>query len=166
MDFKKFSIQVIFRVLIILALALLISYFYFNQDRLQLIFTFIVIITLLIIAVVEMIWFVSKTNRELSKFILSIKYSDFSVYFPEEKYPFYRIGFPSNFSGSVAPKGCSTMYIEVSYCSSNSIDNWYINWFSQARPLNSRFDCSKIEHLLGEKIKPWQEPLEKFVKEL
>lgn len=85
MDFKKFSIQVIFRVLIILALALLISYFYFNQDRLQLIFTFIVIITLLIIAVVEMIWFVSKTNRELSKFILSIKYSDFSVYFPEEK---------------------------------------------------------------------------------
>ena len=85
MDFKKFSIQVIIRVLIILTLALLISYFYFKQDRLQLVFTFFVIICLLIIAVTELIWFVTKTNRELSKFILSIKYSDFSVYFPEEK---------------------------------------------------------------------------------
>jgi amino acid transporter len=85
MDFKKFSIQVIIRVLIILSLTLLISYFYFKQDRLQLIFTFLVIICLLIFAVIELIWFVSKTNRELSKFILAIKYSDFSVYFPEEK---------------------------------------------------------------------------------
>jgi len=84
MDFKKFSIQVIIRVLIILTLALLISYFYFKQDRFQLIFTFFVIICLLISAVIELIWFVTKTNRELSKFILSIKYSDFSVYFPEE----------------------------------------------------------------------------------
>lgn len=84
MDFKKFSIQVIIRVLNILTLTLIISYFYFTQDRIQLIFTFLVIICLLIFAVIEMIWFVSKTNRELSKFILSIKYSDFSVYFPEE----------------------------------------------------------------------------------
>ncbi len=85
MDFKKFSIQIIIRVLIILALALLIAFFYYKQDRLQMIFTFFVFICFLIIAVAELIWFVSKTNRELSKFILSIKYSDFSVYFPEEK---------------------------------------------------------------------------------
>lgn len=35
-----------------------------------------------------------------------------------------------------------------------------------ARPLNSRFDCTKIKHLLGEKIKPWQEPLEEFLANL
>jgi protoporphyrinogen oxidase len=34
------------------------------------------------------------------------------VYFPEKKYSFYRVGFPSNF-GSVAPKGCSSLYAEV-----------------------------------------------------
>jgi len=31
------------------------------------------------------------------------------------------------------------------------------------RPLNSRFDCSKIEALLNEPIKPWQQPLESFL---
>ncbi len=34
------------------------------------------------------------------------------------------------------------------------------------RPLNSRFDCTKIERLLGEKIKPWQIPLAEFVGQL
>ena len=33
------------------------------------------------------------------------------------------------------------------------------------RPLNSRFDCSKIEAVLGKQIKLWQEPLEKFLQE-
>jgi dTDP-4-dehydrorhamnose reductase len=32
------------------------------------------------------------------------------------------------------------------------------------RPLNSCFNCSKIEALLDEPIKPWQEPLEKFLR--
>jgi dTDP-4-dehydrorhamnose reductase len=34
------------------------------------------------------------------------------------------------------------------------------------RPLNSRFDCSKIEALLEEQIKPWQQPLENFLRTL
>ena len=32
-----------------------------------------------------------------------------------------------------------------------------------ARPLNSRFDCSKIKALLDEPIEPWQVPLERFL---
>jgi dTDP-4-dehydrorhamnose reductase len=32
-----------------------------------------------------------------------------------------------------------------------------------ARPLNSRFDCSKIKALLNEPIEPWQGPLERFL---
>jgi len=35
-----------------------------------------------------------------------------------------------------------------------------------ARPLNSCFDCSKIEGLLDETIKPWQGPLERFLVQL
>lgn len=34
------------------------------------------------------------------------------------------------------------------------------------RPLNSRFDCSKIKELLGYKIKPWQKSLENFLEKL
>jgi dTDP-4-dehydrorhamnose reductase len=35
-----------------------------------------------------------------------------------------------------------------------------------ARPLNSRFDCSKIQALLGEPIAPWQQPLEQYLRQL
>ena len=34
------------------------------------------------------------------------------------------------------------------------------------RPLNSRFDCSKIEALLDEPIESWQVPLERFLRQL
>ncbi len=37
------------------------------------------------------------------------------IYFPEERFPFYRVGFPSNFSGGVAPEGCASMYVEVAH---------------------------------------------------
>jgi len=34
------------------------------------------------------------------------------LYFPDADSPYYRVGFPSNFSDSVAPRGASSMYIE------------------------------------------------------
>jgi dTDP-4-dehydrorhamnose reductase len=34
------------------------------------------------------------------------------------------------------------------------------------RPLNSRFNCSKIKALLNEQIEPWQVPLERFLRQL
>lgn len=37
------------------------------------------------------------------------------VYFPEKDYIFYRVGFFSNISANVAPKGMSSLYAEVSY---------------------------------------------------
>lgn len=36
------------------------------------------------------------------------------LYFPEPEFPFYRVGFPSNFSRTVTPAGCSSMYVEIS----------------------------------------------------
>ncbi|MFC2140269.1 protoporphyrinogen/coproporphyrinogen oxidase [Candidatus Auribacterota bacterium] len=37
------------------------------------------------------------------------------IYFPEEKYSFYRIGFYNNFSTASAPMGASSLYVESSY---------------------------------------------------
>ncbi len=34
------------------------------------------------------------------------------IYFPDDDVPFYRVGFPSNFSETVAPPGASSMYVE------------------------------------------------------
>jgi len=36
------------------------------------------------------------------------------IYFPEREFPFYRVGFPGNFSDNVTPDGCSSLYAEVS----------------------------------------------------
>jgi len=35
------------------------------------------------------------------------------VYYPEKKYPFYRVGYSSNFSSDSAPAGHSSLYVEV-----------------------------------------------------
>jgi protoporphyrinogen oxidase len=41
--------------------------------------------------------------------------SDFHwIYYPEPAYPFYRVGFLSNFSPHVAPTGTSSIYVEIS----------------------------------------------------
>lgn len=37
------------------------------------------------------------------------------IYFPEVEYPFYRAGFPMNFSPSLGRSGCSSMYVEMSH---------------------------------------------------
>jgi protoporphyrinogen oxidase len=37
------------------------------------------------------------------------------VYFPESRFPFYRAGFPMNFSPSLGRAGCSSMYVEMSH---------------------------------------------------
>jgi protoporphyrinogen oxidase len=37
------------------------------------------------------------------------------IYFPEREYPFYRAGFPMNFSPSLGRPGCSSMYVEMSH---------------------------------------------------
>jgi protoporphyrinogen oxidase len=44
------------------------------------------------------------------------KVSDKSwIYFPEDKFPFYRVGFPMNFTPHAAPPGCSSLYVEVAH---------------------------------------------------
>ncbi len=49
------------------------------------------------------------------------------IYFPEKKYPFYRAGFATNFSKSLAPRGHTSIYVEV------------------ARPGGAKVDVPKLE---------------------
>ncbi len=41
------------------------------------------------------------------------------IYFPEPDYPFYRAGFPMNFSPQLGRPGCSSLYVEVSHRPTN-----------------------------------------------
>ncbi|MFQ5877312.1 MAG: protoporphyrinogen/coproporphyrinogen oxidase [Acidobacteriota bacterium] len=36
------------------------------------------------------------------------------IYFPEPEYSFYRVGFPTNLSRDLAPRGCTSLYVERS----------------------------------------------------
>ncbi|MCK4648266.1 FAD-dependent oxidoreductase [bacterium] len=44
------------------------------------------------------------------------------VYFPEKDFSFYRVGFASNFSSYLAPKGTSSIYAEISYSKDRPLD--------------------------------------------
>ncbi|KPJ53971.1 hypothetical protein AMJ39_02555 [candidate division TA06 bacterium DG_24] len=37
------------------------------------------------------------------------------IYVPEDRFSFYRVGFPGSFSSSMAPEGTSSIYTEISY---------------------------------------------------
>jgi len=52
------------------------------------------------------------------------------IYFPEHRYPFYRAGFPMNFSPAMGRPGCSSLYVEISH-----------------RPTERRSDASLIEQV-------------------
>ncbi|MBU0634767.1 MAG: FAD-dependent oxidoreductase [Candidatus Omnitrophica bacterium] len=43
------------------------------------------------------------------------------IYFPEDKYCFFRVGFATNFSKYVAPAGTSSLYAELSYSDSKPL---------------------------------------------
>ena len=47
---------------------------------------------------------------------------DHWIYFPGQDLPFYRVGFPSNFSSEAAPEGCGSLYAEAAFISGNSPD--------------------------------------------
>jgi len=72
------------------------------------------------------------------------------IYFPEEKYPFYRIGFNHNFSSHSVPAGCSSLYGEFGYTKKSSQEvEWILQKsISQAKQL---FKISDSE-ILTQKI--------------
>lgn len=78
MAYKQFSLNIILRVISLCATVFLLFYLFFNSSlyATTTILTFIVILQVYLL-----IKFVSKTNKDISRFFESIKYSDFSQNF-------------------------------------------------------------------------------------
>jgi len=82
MIFKRFSFLVSLRVLLILVNIVLFAII-FGDNRLF--FNQIILLIVLAIQVYELIRYVNKTNRDLSKFLLSIKQKDYAINFSDLK---------------------------------------------------------------------------------
>lgn len=79
MAFDRFKTQVLLRVALLVINAIILAYLLLVH---QLWFTSTSLLVLAGIQTFELIWFVTKTNRELTKFIYAIKYADYAVTFP------------------------------------------------------------------------------------
>lgn len=78
---KTFKCKIIFRIIFLTATILLFAFLVF---RMNFIFVTATIALLALIQVFSLIYFAEKTNRDLSRFILSIKYDDTSQAFTSE----------------------------------------------------------------------------------
>lgn len=84
MTFNKFNIGVTVRILILFGCLWLATYCYFHQYATYIIVSLSVFVIMLVI---ELINYVNKTNNELAKFIMAVKYTDFSYHFNEKEAP-------------------------------------------------------------------------------
>ncbi|MDO1449099.1 ATP-binding protein [Rhodocytophaga aerolata] len=84
MTFNRFNAGVIIRVLLLFGTLLLLVYCIFELKNNYIIGSLGVFTALLL---VELVNFVSKTNNELAKFIMAVKYTDFSYHFNEREAP-------------------------------------------------------------------------------
>ena len=82
MILKAFRWNIVLRVIVITILALVLSYVLTNKDWF---FTPLVLIILLVISIWSLIYYIEKTNKDLTHFILSIKQSGFTTSFPPGK---------------------------------------------------------------------------------
>lgn len=80
MFYKKFTFLIIVRISLLLINVIVLSII-FGDTRLF--FNQIILGIVLIIQVWELIWFVNRTNRELTRLFLAVRHSDFSVTFKD-----------------------------------------------------------------------------------
>ena len=73
---------------------------------------------------------------------------------------FASAGFASRFEMAKFIAEKLNLTVEIKSCKSSKYKT------AAKRPLNSRFDCSKIQQLLPVPIKPWQQSLERFLEQL
>lgn len=78
MAYKKYRIKLIVRVITI---ALFMFLFLFSIDQEKWYVTSAVSFLVVLILLAELIYFIETTNRELSKFLLSIKHNDFTIHY-------------------------------------------------------------------------------------
>lgn len=80
-----------------------------------------------------------------------IKPSKHWIYFPEDKYVFYRIGFQSSFSPSNAPKGTTSFYVEISGKNNKGLEQKIIK---QMESIGILEKSDKILTKLWQKMEP------------
>ena len=79
---------------------------------------------------------------------------------PDGLFHFASAGYVSRFETAKFILDKLNLSVELSSCKTSD----YVS--AAVRPLNSRFDCSKIKALLDGPIEPWQGPLERFLRQL
>lgn len=82
MILKAFRWNIVLRVIVITILSLTLSYVLTNKDWF---FTPLVLSILLVISIWNLVYYIEKTNKDLTHFILSIKQSGFTTSFPAGK---------------------------------------------------------------------------------
>ncbi len=82
MVFRSFAVSVIIRVILLLATMLCLAVIFGRTD---LFFNQIILVTLVVLQVYELIRYVTRTNQQLARFLLSIKNADFTIHFSKRK---------------------------------------------------------------------------------
>ncbi|MCK9451351.1 MAG: ATP-binding protein [Bacteroidales bacterium] len=81
MIFKKFRFQLVLRVLLIVASAIILAVLFNREDYLV---SSIILLLLILLQTISLIFFVEHTNNKLAKFLESIRHGDFSTSFSDE----------------------------------------------------------------------------------
>ncbi|MFZ6012594.1 MAG: sensor histidine kinase [Bacteroidota bacterium] len=81
MVYKRFTILVVFRVLLLATTIFVMAWIFGNE---KLFFNQLVLALIFVLQIFELIHFVNHTNRELSKLFESIRHSDFSISFQQK----------------------------------------------------------------------------------
>ncbi len=79
---------------------------------------------------------------------------------PEGIFHFASVGYVSRYEMAKFIVDALSIDVDVVPCKTSDFPS------PAARPLNSRFDCSRIRRLLSEPIERWQVPLEHFLRQL
>ncbi len=74
------------------------------------------------------------------------------IYFPERKFPFYRLGFPTNFSAQMAPDDCSSIYGEFSH--KNKSAQWVKKTLKESISLTKKLLGISNKEIVTERIIP------------
>lgn len=82
MVFKRFYLNIIFRVIVLFVSLLVLSAVIMLEERL---FSIIILTIIINIQLVSLINYTSKTNRGLSRFLLAIKHEEITMKYPETK---------------------------------------------------------------------------------
>jgi dTDP-4-dehydrorhamnose reductase len=94
-------------------------------------------------------------TTEVSKAICDLLHQQ-----PEGLFHFAAAGYVSRYDMATFIVDKLSMDVDVRACKTSDFPS------PATRPLNSRFDCSKIQALLSEPIEHWQKPLEDFLRRL